>query len=60
MQGELYFPHDSPTSLLLDQEDLQRFLPELLRLRGCLEPAPRLFHSHLQGWGPVTCQVGER
>ena len=72
MQGELYFPHESPTSLLLDQADLQRFLPELLRLRGCLDPgldpcldpgldpAPRLFQSHLQGWGPVMCQVGDR
>ena len=68
LQGELYFPNDSPTSLLLGDEDFQRFLPEMKRMKAFhdLETGGvrlqkssgfPLFHSHIQSWGLIRCQV---
>ena len=68
LQGELYFHNDSPTSLLLGDEDFQRFLPEMKRMKAFhdLETGGvrlqkssgfPLFHSHIQSWGLIRCQV---
>ena len=70
LQGELYFHNDSPTSLLLSDEDFQRFLPEMKRMKDFhdwetsgsrLQKSSGsgfpLFHSHIQSWGLIRCQV---
>lgn len=68
LQGELYFHNDSPTSLLLGNEDFQRFLPEMKRMKEFHDSENGgtrlnkssgfpLFHSHIQSWGLIRCQV---
>ena len=70
LQGELYFHNDSPTSLLLVDEDFQRFLPEMKRMKDYHDwqtggsrlqkftgSGFPLFHSHIQSWGLIKCQV---
>ena len=68
LQGELYFHNDSPTSLLLGDEDFQRFLPEMKKMKEFHDfengetrlhktSGFPLFHSHIQSWGLIRCQV---
>ena len=58
LQGELFFDNDSPTSLLLNEEDFQQFLPKVICMKKFYKKKSSLlqeldsnyfpmFHSHM-------------
>ena len=72
LQGQLYFSNDSPTSLMLNQDDFNKFLPQMTKMREYYKKRSKpkisfpLFHSHIyipdnNGTNPrqipIKCQV---